>query len=256
MCENLAEFLRSRPTLPADPSDASRSWEDLKSGMALPEVSCSFTRCLWHGDTDDALKAHLLNDHAAQFRRACGEDDEIWFDVYLGAIASIERRQIPAVGLTKDRQMLRKLTRRYNDETICSLVCMVCGQIKTKTPAENSHIDWQGLGWLAKLPKASKTLDMNCGWDEWSKDYGSKHPLNVYGPGRHEGVPQKDWCLEIDLYPAFAMSSCFSFQSLLDASRFVVGHSHQQHHLYRHPHTRTHTNTQQIHTPTHPYTHW
>lgn len=152
--------------------------------------------------------------------------------------------------------MLRKLTRRYNDETICSLVCMVCGQIKTKTPGENSHIDWQGPGWLAKLPKASKTLDMNCGWDEWSKDYGSKHPLNVYGPGRHEGVPQKDWCLEIDLYPAFAMSSCFSFQSLLDASRFVVGHSHQQHHLYRHPHTRTHTNTQQIHTPTHPYTHW
>lgn len=202
MCENLAKSLRGRPTLPADPNDASRSWKDLKTGIALPLVSCSFAGCSWHGETDAALRAHLLSDHAAQFRPACGEDDALWFDMYLGAIASIERKQVPAVGLSKDRQMMNKLTRCYNDETICSLVCTVCGQIKTKTPGENSHIDWQGPAWFAELPKASKTLDANCGWDEWCKQYGNKAPLDAYGPGRYEGAPQKDWCLEMDLCPA------------------------------------------------------
>ena len=204
MCEDLAKFLRRRPTLPADPSDPKRSYEeDLATGMALPGVSCSFADCTWHGDTDDALEDHVLNNHASRCRMACGDNEEIWYPVYLGAIASIERRRVPAVGLARDRQVLRKLTKhRYNDENICSLVCFVCGQIKTKTPSKNSHIGWQVPGWFASLPKASKTLDANCGWDHWCKQYGNKPPLNAYGPGRYEGAPQKEWCLEIDMCPA------------------------------------------------------
>ena len=203
MCQELAKSLRGRPTLPADPKDASRSWEDLETGIALPEVTCSFKGCFWHGETDAALETHVVSDHAASFRRTCGDDDAVWFDMYLGAISSIERNQVPLVGLAKDRQVLRKLTKhRYNDENICSLVCVVCGQIKTKTPSKNSHIEWQGPGWFASLPKASKTLDANCGWDHWCKQYGNKPPLNAYGPGRYDGAPQKEWCLEIDMCPA------------------------------------------------------
>ena len=206
MCQELAKSLRSRPTLPADPEDASKSWEDLETGIALPDVSCSFQGCFWHGETDAALEAHVVSDHAASFRRTCGDDDAVWFDMYLGAISSIERNQVPAVGLAKDRQVLRKLTKhRYNDENICSLVCFVCGQIKTKTPSKNSQMGWQGPGWFASLPKASKTLDANCGWDHWCKQYGNRPPLNAYGPGRHEGAPQKEWCLEIDMCPASSL---------------------------------------------------
>ena len=161
MCEDLAKNLRRRPTLPAHPDDASKSWEDLETGIALPKVSCSFAGCLWHGEAEAALRVHLLRDHASALRRACGDEEGLWFDVYLGAIASIERNQIPAVGLSKDRQMLKKLRRHYNDESICSLICVVCGQIKTKTPGETSHIDWQRDGWFASLPNASNTLDAN-----------------------------------------------------------------------------------------------
>ena len=202
MCENLAKSLRRRPTLPSQPDDYSKSWENLADGIALPEVSCSFVGCAWHGGTEAELRAHVLGDHAASFQQSCGEDDGLWFDMYLGAIASIERRQIPAVGLSKDRQMLKKLTRHYNDDNICSLVCIVCGQIKTKTPGGNSQIDWQGDGWFTTLPNASKTLDANCGWDGWCRQYGNTHPLNAYGPGHCEGAPQKDWCLEIGMCPA------------------------------------------------------
>ena len=206
MCQEFAKSLRSRPTLPANPKDASKSWEDLKTGIALPEVTCSFSGCLWHGETDKALEDHVVEIHAALFRQACGDDDKVWFDMYRGAISSIERRQVPAIGLAKDRQVLRKLTKhRYNDEEICSLVCFVCGQIKTKTPSKNSHIGWQVPGWFANIPKASKTLDNNCGWDHWCKQYGNKPPLSTYGPGMHEGVPQKEWCLEIDLCPASSL---------------------------------------------------
>ena len=121
MCKKLAKYLRSRPTLPADPEDTSRSWEDLKTGIALPEVSCSFQGCFWHGETDTALESHVVSYHAASFTETCGDDDTVWFDMYLGAISSIERNQVPAVGLAKDRQVLRKLTKhRYNDEHICS----------------------------------------------------------------------------------------------------------------------------------------
>ena len=104
---------------------------------------------------------------------------------YRGAISFIERNQVPAVGLTKDRQVLRKLASVYNNDTVCSLVCFVCGQIHTKTPCKNSHIDWKGDGWLASLNKAKQTLQTNCGWDKWCENYGNKKPLDVYGPGRH-----------------------------------------------------------------------
>ena len=121
---------------------------------------------------------------------------------YRGAISFIERRQVPAVGLTKDRQVLRKLGMVYNDDNVCSLICFVCGQIHTKTPCENSQIDWIGGGWLASLNKAKQTLQANCGWDRWCEIYGSIKPLDVYGPGRHRDAPQEEWCLEICLCPA------------------------------------------------------
>ena len=81
-CEKLAGSLRDRPTLPADPKDTSKSWTDLTSGIALPVVSCSFSGCSWHGETDDELKAHLVDDHCETFRKTCGDEEELWFHMY------------------------------------------------------------------------------------------------------------------------------------------------------------------------------
>ena len=119
---------------------------------------------------------------------------------YRNAISFIERNQVPAVGLAKDRQVLRKLASVYNNDQVCSLVCFVCGQIHTKTPSANSHIDWQGGAWFASLGKA--TLEANCGYEQWLKIYGSKKPLDVYGPGQHKDAPLEEWCLEVDMCPA------------------------------------------------------
>ena len=119
---------------------------------------------------------------------------------YRNAISFIERKRVPAVGLTKDRQVLRKLASVYNNDQVCSLVCFVCGQIHTKTPSANSHIGWQNGGWFACLGKA--TLEANCGYEKWRNTYGNKKPLDVYGPGQHKDAPLEEWCLEVDLCPA------------------------------------------------------
>ena len=211
ICSELAKCLRRRPTLPAHPEDATLSWDDLSSGVGLPLNSCAFSNCMWHGSTEPALWEHLHDSHADRFRSACGDDTKLWRHFYPGAIASIERSRIPAVGLSNDRRVLSSLTQLYNDENICNLVCTVCGQSKTMTPSKNSHIDWQGDGWFVSLPKASETLDANCGWDEWFKQYGSKPPLNAYGPGQCHGPPQQEWCLEMYMYPADADLAGFPF---------------------------------------------
>ena len=81
-CEKLAGFLRDRPTLPADPEDSRKSWTDLSSGVALPVVSCSFSGCSWHGEKEDELEDHLKNDHCEMFQKTCGDDENLWFDMY------------------------------------------------------------------------------------------------------------------------------------------------------------------------------
>ena len=202
ICEELTKCFRRRPTLPAHPEDTSQSWDDLSSGIGLPLHSCAFASCAWHGGIEAELWEHLRSDHAASFEQACGNVAKLWPDFDLGAIASIERNQIPTVGLSKDRRVLSLLTQHYNDTNICYSICTVCGQSKTKTPSDNSHIDWVGPGWFVSLPKASVTLDSNCGWDEWCKQYGNEPTLNTYGPGRCDGAPKQEWCLEIGMCPA------------------------------------------------------
>ena len=80
-CKKLAESLRDRPTLPADPKDKNKSWTDLESGIALPVVSCSFSGCSWHGDKEDEFEDRLKNDHSETFRETCGDDEDLWFDM-------------------------------------------------------------------------------------------------------------------------------------------------------------------------------
>ena len=93
-CEKLAGSLRDRPTLPADPKDTSKSWTDLKSGIALPVVSCSFSGCSWHGETDDQLKDHLVDDHYETFRKTCGDEEELWFHMCPAVFVSSVRCQL------------------------------------------------------------------------------------------------------------------------------------------------------------------
>ena len=82
--QRLAHLLRPRPRLPLDPSDLSKEFEDLDSGVALPLAHCAFRGCTWmhleelpemNGET--VSHVHLLNEHlkhaqVREFASACG----------------------------------------------------------------------------------------------------------------------------------------------------------------------------------------
>jgi hypothetical protein len=118
-------------------------------------------------------------------------------DHYQQAISTLEREGIPLIGPSVDRRALNLLTQTYNDENVRALACFVCGQKHVATPGANSAIEYQGARWLESL--GIDTLEANVGWARWEELYGSKAPLNRYGPGKHEAAPLEQWCCDIDL---------------------------------------------------------
>ena len=164
-CRHLAQHLRARPTLPADPKDLHAPWTDVNSGVRLPKWHCAFRGCRWFSTSDDELAEHLL-EHRERFAqcREATQCAEIYNDVdlYEQTIALLEQEQWPLVGPSTDRRSIELLTQDYNDETIKNLICFICGQSKTQTPGNHSQIERKGSGWLAGLGCA--TLEANLGY--------------------------------------------------------------------------------------------
>eukprot|EP00973_Karenia_brevis_P042921 5941438-Karenia_brevis.AAC.1 len=93
-CRSLARCLRSRPTLPPDPSKLQSSWTDVASAVRLPAWHCAFKGCSWSGRSGDELETHL-QEHQASFTQ-CRESAQCAglysnVDLYEEAIACLER---------------------------------------------------------------------------------------------------------------------------------------------------------------------
>jgi len=200
VCGHLADLMRARPTLPPDTQDSKRSWLHVQSGCNLPLWHCAFQGCMWHGSCASDLEAHLKCAHAENFatsRATAPRQTSIYgnMDLYEEAIAIRERDQIPLVGPSVDRRSIGLLTKDYNNKSVRSLICFVCGQIKPQTPGPNSLIALCGEAWFASLGK--DTLEVNLGWKRWEQHYGGCSPLAQYGPGRSAANPQGEWCCRI-----------------------------------------------------------
>jgi len=202
-CRCLAQCLRSRPTLPPKPDDPTAPWEDVFSAVRLPLWHCAFLGCTWWGDGQDELLQHLRASHQDDFARCRALTPHTRrltdADLYEEGIAMREREGIPSVGPSVDRRTIELVLQNYNDDSVRSLVCFACGQIKTETPGKNADIERRSEGWLASL--GSKTLEANLGWDKWFEQHGSTQPLVRYGPGQHEDNPRGEWCCRLDLHP-------------------------------------------------------
>lgn len=150
----VAPPLRAHPIMPADPADAQKPWLDVSGGGRLPPVSCAFAGCPWYGGHhcegrvfrkdpehpwDQELRTHVLAAHAGSIAEA-GKDlstqetlaNALW-DVYIQAIAVVERRGILIVGLSVDRRATEHVVQRYNDQRTRVSMCFCCAQVKTDT---------------------------------------------------------------------------------------------------------------------------
>ena len=69
------------------------------------------------------------------------QPNQTW-DVYCHAISQKEQETVPVVGPSIDRRSLALVRDVYNDDSIYSLVCFTCAQIKTHVPGNNSDIEY------------------------------------------------------------------------------------------------------------------
>ncbi len=152
----LARYLRSQPLLPPHPLDATQPWTDVDSGIELPTWHCAFSGCAEICDSERDLAKHLCLRHSATFQSLCPPQRPTdrcnflrWYLAwYTYAIRTMERRNIPAHGVSVDRRTMNLITQEFNDDRIRSLICFCCGQI---------YVSWIGLElWVSILRNRSR----------------------------------------------------------------------------------------------------
>ena len=155
---------------------------------------------------DQQLRGHVSRVHrdalagAVALFLGSGHPPCMTWDVYKAALSVQERRSIPLVGPSTERRAFEYTARVYNDDTIRSLICFACAQIKVDTGRLRSAIDFRSGIWLFTLPPGS--LTKNFSMAEFSRRYRRPGtPLAASGRSPSDaGAPDfTDW--EIRLRP-------------------------------------------------------
>lgn len=129
-----------------------------------------------------------------------------FYDFYEASIQHRAQNIMLSVGVSIDRRSHRYVTDTFNDDTVFSLVCMVCAQIKTHTGLISRSVN--GVRWPLTeiqyrngqdlIPMWKKNLDHfdnNFGLRTFMQRYGqdwkvrgqSGEDLREFGPRRWEG---------------------------------------------------------------------
>ena len=136
--DQIAKLLRRNPFVPPDPEDetSTRDWLNVQSGVALPRAHCAFIGCNWvndsKGDWEHHLKHHIKKAHMVEMDLE-ETDKNDFYDFCEAAIQRNAQEIMPSVGVSIDRRSLRYVTDTFNDDSVYSLICMVCAQSKTHT---------------------------------------------------------------------------------------------------------------------------
>ena len=139
-------LLRARPLLPPHPEDADRDYIDVESGVNFPLLHCAIKGCSWTADSlspelslELTLRRHVQT-HAADMQLP--RDDKDLMAYYNAAIAEKERENMPVIGPSIDRRVFKWLHRKCNSETVQSLTCFICAQVRRvskQAPAQASN---------------------------------------------------------------------------------------------------------------------
>ena len=130
-------LLRARPLLPPHPEDAGRDYTNVESGLNFPLAHCAIKGCAWTLDAlspksslslEQEIQKHVVT-HAVDMQLS--EKDKDFMAYYNAAIAERERENMPLIGPSIDRRVFKLLHRACNSETVQSLICFVCAQVKT-----------------------------------------------------------------------------------------------------------------------------
>jgi len=193
---------------------------DKQKGRRLNPVTCAFRGCSWHCNVacshdrretsehpwDIQLRNHILQEHSGSFLHILKEhaldltDESLQWDLYKQALAVLERRGIPDVGVSVDRRAFEVATSMYNDKSIRSLICFCCACVTLDTGGFRSRIKYVSGRWILTLP--AKCLQQNFSFKYYSTRYRKNGtPLGQWGSTRHADIRQPDftdWTVTLD----------------------------------------------------------
>jgi hypothetical protein len=127
----------------------------------------------WTHDNPESLYRHLHGQHHGLFRE-CGLKWEIEKEAsalayYTAAIAVVERKKVPLLGEAVDRRAIAQVLARFNNGSIHSRMCFICGQVKIDTGAPRSDIEMREGAWFNALSRES--LDANLSFSTFKRLY-------------------------------------------------------------------------------------
>ncbi len=186
-------LLRSRPLLPPHPEDAGQDYVDVQSGVSFPLAHCAVKGCSWTIDTlepgdsvEQEIRLHIAGVHAADMQLSNAGLDLMAY--YNAAIAERERENMPLIGPSIDRRVFKWLQRACNSETVRSLICFVCAQVKTYVARLKANWDIKYHdGSIFNRAHAKGNLSLNCSLT-YFKDRYARHDGPDGNPFQH--VPE------------------------------------------------------------------
>ena len=171
-------LLRARPLLPPDPQDPNRDYVDVQSGINFPLAHCAVKGCSWTKDTlernfptvESMIRRHVHEVHASEMQLSSENPDLMAY--YCAAVAERERENMPLIGPSIDRRVFKWLQRACSSETVQSLICFVCAQVKTHVASHTSN-------WVIKYHPGSifdeahsrQNLTLNCSLSNFKERY-------------------------------------------------------------------------------------
>ena len=126
LCLRFAARLNRLPTLPADRADPMQLWTAVGTGAELLATNCAFKWCMWSSPlcSYSRLQAHLFRSRGHDFLNVSGaEAGRLQLCRYSGAIASIEREEVLAVGCSIDGRAFAGIAGRFADEKLVARIC-------------------------------------------------------------------------------------------------------------------------------------
>ena len=214
--------LRDLPTLPAEPNNARKPWQDAtRRDMAveLPCKHCAFQNCTAEYTCDADLLEHVYDTYFSKFAALLehivvpeGDVDSqrpkicAVGSLYNEVVATAVRQGAPLAGLSIDRRALYNYTSAFAEKSVSSLICWCCARkfpyldkrrvndIRWTQPLKrNSGCEQQP--WTFSGMNVMKAVDI-FGLQTFLDRYGTERGQERINRARAKEC-RDDWCLAV-----------------------------------------------------------
>ncbi len=214
----VVEFIRMKPTIPADPQNPAEPWSlalSEETAIQLPGKHCAFRGCSWSGETDAQLYNHIssLHEHlvrpAMEALSSAFTLEERMEGVYNKSAAERCRQGAPTASYAIDRRCICNYASAMQDHNIQEPICFVCACTYPYVGHREEEGKFTGIRWVKHLSASNQGSDdiETCFGMNWSETYyifGLDGYLDRFGIDAETGLDLNNkseefepWTLEV-----------------------------------------------------------